>query len=107
MNPIANTNTNVNTSVEAEGKKLSRVIFITMGDELCFPKFKCIHLDFPGDEQLKKNLARYRQKEILIHLLDCANNFDASDEELHSEFFGVNQHDVYAVGRTRIFGQIS
>ena len=48
-------------------------------------------------DQLKRNLARYRQKEILIHLLDCANNFDASDEELHSEFFGVNQDGIRIV----------
>jgi len=76
MNPA--TNTSINTSVETEGRKLSRVIPITIGDQLCYPKFKCIHLEFPGEEQL--------QKDILIHLLDCANNFDASDEELYSEF---------------------
>jgi hypothetical protein len=99
MNPTTNTsiNTSINTSVETEGRKLSRVIPITIGDQLCYPKFKCIHLEFPGDEQLKKNLARYRQKEILIHLLECANNFDASDEELHSEFFGVNQDGIRIV----------
>ena len=95
MNPA--TNTSINTSVETEGKKLSRVIPITIGDQSCYPKFKCIHLEFPGEEQLKKNLARYRQKDILIHLLDCANNFDASDEELHSEFFGVNQDGIRIV----------
>ena len=81
----------------AEGKKFSRVVPITIGDQLCYPKFKCIHLDYPGEEQLKKNLARYRQKDILIHLLGCANNFDASDEELHSEFFGVNQDGIRIV----------
>jgi hypothetical protein len=32
MNPITNTNTNISTSVEAEGKKLSRVIPVTIGD---------------------------------------------------------------------------
>ena len=114
MNPT-NSETNINTP---EGIKLSRIIPITIGDQLCYPRFTCIHLDFPGDEQLKKNLARYRQKEILIHLFECANNFDASDEELHSEFFGAKQDGVrivweyinmmaHAFGRSRIFIKIS
>ena len=95
MNPA--TTSTINTSVETEGKKFFRVIPITISNQLCYPKFKCIHLKFPGEEQLKKNLARYRQKEILIHLLECANNFDASDGELHSEFFGVYQDDIRIV----------
>ena len=97
MNQATSANTSNISAVAAEGKKFSRVFPITIGDQLCYPKFKCIHLDYPGDEQLKKNLARYRQKEILIHLFECANNFDASDEELHSEFFGVNQDGIRIV----------
>ena len=97
MNQATSANTSNISAVAAEGKKFSRVVPITIGDQLCYPKFKCIHLDYPGDEQLKKNLARYRQKDILIHLLGCANNFDASDEELHSEFFGVNQDGIRIV----------
>ena len=93
MNP-----TTSETNISApENVKLSRVIPVTIGDELCYPRFTCIHLDFPGDEQLKKSLTRYRQKELLIHLFECANNFDASDEELHSEFFGVNQDNIRIV----------
>ena len=93
MNP---TTSEINISAP-ENVKLSRVIPVTIGDQLCYPRFNCIHLDFPGDEQLKKNLARYRQKEILIHLFECANNFDASDEELHSEFFGAKQDGIRIV----------
>ena len=93
MNP---TTSEINISAP-ENVKLSRVIPVTIGDQLCYPRFTCIHLDFPGDEQLKKNLARYRQKEILIHLFECANNFDASDEELHSEFFGTKQDGIRIV----------
>ena len=32
--------------------------------------------------------------EILIHLFDNANNFDASDEELHSKLFGEKQDGI-------------
>ena len=88
--------TNTDTT-EIESKKLARVIPVTIGDQLCYPRFTCIHLNYPGEEQLKKNLARYRQKDILIHLFECANNFDASDEELHSEFFGVKQDGIRIV----------
>ena len=48
-----------------------------------------------------RNLARYRQKEILIHLVDNANNFDVSDEELHSKLFGKKQ-DVIRITREYI-----
>ena len=102
MNQATSANTSNISAVAAEGKKFSRVVPITIGDQLCYPKFKCIHLDFPGEEQLKKNLARYRQKELLIHLFKCANNFDASDEELHSEFFGAKQDGIRIVWSTSI-----
>ena len=90
----ASTNTNI---AEIEGMKLSRVVPVTIGDQLCYPKYNCIHLNYPGEEQLKKNLARYKQKDILIHLFQCANNFDASNEELHSEFFGAKQNVIRIV----------
>ena len=56
--------------------RAARVILITIGDHLCYPKFKCLHLEFVDLEQLKKNLA---------------NNYGASDEELHAKLFGENQ----------------
>ena len=31
---------------------------------------------------------------MLIHLFENANNFDASDEELHSAFFGAKQDGI-------------
>ena len=72
----------------------ARVVPLKIGDRLCFPKFKCMHLEFPGMEQLKKDLARYRQKEVLIHLFKNANNYSESDEELHSKLFGEKQEGV-------------
>ena len=53
-----------------------------------------MHLDFPGLDQLKRNLARYRQKDVLLHLVENANNFELSDEELHSKLFGERQDGI-------------
>ena len=71
-----------------------RVVPIKIGDQLCYPKFTCVHLDFPGLDQLKRNLARYRQKDVLLHLVENANNFELSDEELHSKLFGERQDGI-------------
>ena len=46
------------------------------------PKFKCIHLTNPGQEQLKKDLYRYRFKEVLIQLFENALDYSASDDYL-------------------------
>ena len=70
----------------------AKVVPIKIGNHMCYPKFTCLHLDFPGQEQWKRNLAKYRRKEILIHLFDNANNFDSSEEELHFKLFG-EKHD--------------
>ena len=43
---------------------------------------------------MKRNLARNRQKDIYIHLIDNANNFDSLDEELHSKVFGKKQDGI-------------
>ena len=48
--------------------QLQRVIPVKCDDLLCYPFFKCIHLDTPNKDQLKKDLARYRQKDIMIQL---------------------------------------
>ena len=71
MNPY-NTD-NISASAEVQ---LAKVASVLIEDQLCYPKFTCVHLIFPGAEQLKRNLARYRQKENVIHLFDNANNFD-------------------------------
>ena len=84
---IASTSTNATM-------QLAKVVPVNINDHLCYPKFNCIHLNFPGQEQLKRNLARYRQKDVLIHLFEHANNFDASDEELHSKLFGEKQDGI-------------
>ena len=68
-------------------EKLARVIPIKIGDVLCYPKFKCIHLNNPGREQLKKDLHRYRFKEVLIQLFENALDYSASDEFLHFKLF--------------------
>jgi len=72
----------------------TRVVPIKIRNQLCYPKFTCIHLNFPGLDQLKRNLARYRQKDVLIHLFDNANNFELLDEELHSKLFGDKQDGI-------------
>ena len=104
---IASTSTNATM-------QLAKVVPVNINDHLCYPKFNCIHLNFPGQEQLKRNLARYRQKDVLIHLFEHANNFDASDEELHSKLaihlktrrhqncLGVHQHDYSEFRWSRI-----
>ena len=67
---------------------------VNIRDHLCYPKFTCMHLNFPEQEQLMRNLARYRQTDALIHLFDNANNFDALDEELHSKLFHKKQDGI-------------
>ena len=89
----------MNTNIPAEhismaSTQLARIVPIKTGDQLCYPKFTCIHLDFPGLDQLKRNLARYRLKDVVIHLVDNANNFELSDEELHSKLFGEKQDGI-------------
>ena len=75
---------------ESEQEKLVRVILIKMGDVQCYHKFKCIHLVDPGQEQLKKDLYRYRFTEMLIRLFEHAENYSASEESLHSKLFAEN-----------------
>ena len=87
-------NNNNAKSADNEEMNLVRVIPCMIGEHLCYPRCTCVHLNFPGEEQLNKNLARYRQKEILIHIFDNANNFDSSDEELHSKLFGEKQDGI-------------
>ena len=72
---------------EVVQEKLARVIPIKIGDVLCYPKFKCIHLTNPGQDQLKKDLHRYRFKEVLIQLFENAQDYSASDEWLHFKLF--------------------
>ena len=48
----------------------------------------CVHLNFPGEEQLKKNLARNRQKEIFLFM--CLKVF----------FFGAKQDALESLGST-------
>ena len=59
---------------EVVQEKLARVIRIKIGDVLCYPKFKCIHLTNPVQEQSKKDLHRYRFKEVLIQLFENAQD---------------------------------
>ena len=82
------------TTIPTAPMQLTKVIPTNIGDQLCFPKFNCIHLTFPGSEQLKRNLARYRQKDVLLHLFEHANNFELSDAELHSKLFGEKQEGI-------------
>ena len=62
----------MNASIPQEKAQAARVIPIKIGDHVRYSKFKCLHLEFPGMEQLKKDLARYRQTQVLIQLFDNA-----------------------------------
>ena len=59
--PSATATTNPTAPVQ-----LTKVVPINIGDKLCFPKFTCIHLTFPGQDQLKRNLTRYSKKMFLF-----------------------------------------
>ena len=78
---------NPNMPQEVRQEKPARVIPIKIGDVLCYPKFKCIHITNPGQEQLKKDLHHYRFKEMLIQLFENAQDYGASDEWLHFKLF--------------------
>ena len=86
MNPLM--------SSENEQEKFTRVIPIKIVDVLCYPKFKCIHLVDPGQEQLKKDLYRYRFNEVLIQLFEYADNYSASDKWLHSNLFAEKTDSI-------------
>ena len=53
----------------------------------CFPKIRCVHLQFPGPEVLQATLNKYREKSLLIKLVDIAQDFDASLESLEKTLF--------------------
>ena len=65
-----------------------------IGEYLCFPRFKCKHLANSGLEQLKKDLHRYRLKEVLIQLFSHFDNYDATDKLLQPIFFAEKSEGV-------------
>ena len=73
---------------------LQSVVPVKYDDQLCYPFFKYIHLNTPNRDQLKKDLARYRQKEIMIQLCNNADNYSSTYEELHSKFFAEQKEDI-------------
>ena len=77
--------------------QLQRVVPVKCEDQLCYPFFKCIHLNTPNKDQLKKDLARYRQKEIMIQLYKSADDYSSSYEELHSKLFGEQKEGIRLV----------
>ena len=74
--------------------QLMRIVPIKVDNQLCYPLFKCIHLTSSSHEQLKKDLARYRQKEIMIQLCKAADDYSSTYEELHSKLFGEQQEGI-------------
>ena len=71
--------------LEKDGEQFQKVVPIKIGDSLCYPVFLCLHAKNPGIEQLRKDLSRYRStKQILKQLFKDGNNYDATDEWLHS-----------------------
>ena len=74
-----------------ENRTFQKVVPIKIGDSLCYPVFLCLHAKNPGIEQLRKDLSRYRStKQILKQLFKDGNNYDATDEWLHSKLFAEN-----------------
>ena len=57
-------------------------------------QLRCIHLVEQGQEQLKKDLYRYRCKEAIIQLIECADNYSASDEWLHCKLFAEKTDSI-------------
>ena len=53
-----------------------------------------MHLNTPNLDQLKKDLARYRQKDIMIQLCKNADNYSSSYEKLHSKLFGEQKEGI-------------
>ena len=41
----------------------------------CFPRFRCIHTDFPGKKILQATLAKYRKKTQLLGMVNAALDF--------------------------------
>ena len=74
--------------------QLLRIVPVKIGDLLCYPPFKCIHLNTPNRDQLKKDLTRYRQKEIMIQLCNDADNYSSTYEELHSKLFAEQKEGI-------------
>ena len=93
---------------EVGQETLARVIPIKIGDVLCNPKFKCIHLTNPGQDQLKKDLHRYRFKEVFIQLFENAQDYSASDEWLHFKVFAEKAESLCLIGEyTNMMRRIS
>ena len=69
-------------------EQLQRVVPIKIGETLCYPVFLCLHAKNPGQEQLKRDLQRYRStKQVLRQLFVEGQNYAASEEWLHSKLF--------------------
>ena len=83
----------MNPSVPSEivEAQLTRIVPIKVDNQLCYPLFKCIHLTSSSHEQLKKDLARCRQKEIIIQLCKAADDYSSSYKQVHSKLFGSNR----------------
>ena len=80
---------------DKNGQQFQKVVPIKMGDSLCSPVFHCLHAKNPGIEQLQKALSRYRStKQILKQLFKDVNNYDATDECLHSKIFAENSDSL-------------
>ena len=78
-----------------DGERYQRVVPIKIGDSLCYPVFLCLHSKNPGNEQLRRDLHRYRStKQVLKQLFIEGQNYEASDEWLHSKLFAEKQEGV-------------
>ena len=76
---------------DKDGEQFQKVVPIKIGDSLCYPVLLYLHSKNPGIEQLQKDLSRYRStKQILKQLFKDGNNYDATDEWLHSKLIAEN-----------------
>ena len=77
-----------NVATNLNNEQFQKVVPLKLGETLCYPVFLCLHSKNPGTEQLKKDLSRYRStKQILKQLFVEGQNYEASDEWLHSKLF--------------------
>ena len=60
----------------------------------CFPRFRCVHIDFPGKEILHATLVKYRKKPPLLEMVRTALDFDASYEDLDQSLFYSKRDSV-------------
>ena len=79
---------------EGAGSIRLDIASLEIKDIKCFPRFKYIHIDFPGKEILHTTLSNTRNKTNRLEMVYAVQDYDASFESLEQPLFYSNKNNV-------------